>query len=94
MRTYSHSIVTGDFPLMSYTTREIPLTSLITTQEVIRQMPPVGSHKVDGFDRAQGNNPVVFTTVAHHADGADRQEDNEELLRERLGDAVVEKWMY
>ena len=26
---YSHSIVAGGFPLMSYTTREIPFTSLI-----------------------------------------------------------------
>lgn len=48
-----------------------------TTQEVIRQMRPVRSHKVDGFDGTQGDHPIVLTTIAHDAYGTDRQEDGE-----------------
>ncbi len=36
-------------------------------------------HKVDGFYRAQGDNPVVFTTIAHNANRANRQEHGERL---------------
>jgi hypothetical protein len=55
------------------------------TEEVVQQVSPVGGHKVDGFDSAQGNNPVIFATVAHDANRAHRQEH-----RNRLADQVVE----
>ena len=55
------------------------------TEEVVRQMCPVGGHKVDGFDGAKRNDPIIFTTIAHHANGAHRQEHGE-----RLADLVVE----
>lgn len=42
------------------------------TEEVIGQMGPVGCHKVDGLDGAQGNDPVIFAAIAHDADGAHR----------------------
>ncbi|VUJ24739.1 Uncharacterised protein [Klebsiella pneumoniae] len=42
-------------------------------------------HEVDGFHRTQGNHPVVFTAIAHHADGTNRQEHGE-----RLADFVIQ----
>ena len=36
-------------------------------------------HKVDGFHCTQGNDPVVFTAIAHYADGAHRQEHGKRL---------------
>lgn len=36
-------------------------------------------HKVDGFYRTQGDNPVVFAAIAHYANGANRQEHGKRL---------------
>ncbi|PKQ74094.1 hypothetical protein AOX56_20955 [Aeromonas sobria] len=55
------------------------------SQEVVRQVSPVGGHKVDGFDGAKRNDPVIFATVAHDANETHRQEN-----RNRLADQVVE----
>jgi|GEM_PF-7037082 len=84
---YSHSIVPGGLPVTSYTTREIPSTSLTMrdeTQHLVRQVSPAGGHEVDGFDSADDNHVLVATAVAHDADAGDGQID-----RKCLADLVL-----
>ena len=40
---------------------------------------PVGGHEVLALDGADGDDAVVAAGVAHHADGADRQQHGEDL---------------
>ena len=42
-------------------------------------MGPAGSQEIDGFHRAQGDDPGVAAAVADHADGLHRLEDDEGL---------------
>ncbi len=42
-------------------------------------MSPFSGHKVAGLNSSQADNPVVCSTVAHHTDALNRQEDNESL---------------
>jgi len=86
---YSHSITpdAGGLPVTSYTTREIPSTSLTMrdeAQHLVRQVRPAGGHEVDGFDSADGNHVLVATAVAHDADAGDGQ-----IGRKCLADLVV-----
>jgi hypothetical protein len=88
--SHSHSIVAGGLPEMSYTTREIPGTSLTMrcvtpVEKFVRQPRPARRHEIDGLHRTQRNHIVVAPPVAHHADRAHRQEH-----RERLADLVVQ----
>ncbi len=48
-------------------------------EDVVGDPRPVGSHRVLAGDGADGADLPVGAEVAHHADGADRQEDGEEL---------------
>src|SRR5690606_34985650 len=44
------------------------------SQEVIRQVRPVGGHEVDGLHRAQRDHPLVGAGIADHAHRLHRQE--------------------
>eukprot|EP00968_Pinguiococcus_pyrenoidosus_P009963 scaffold775_cov274-Pinguiococcus_pyrenoidosus.AAC.5 len=55
------------------------------SEDLIRHMIPIRRHVVRGRDRAHGNRVLVRTTIAHHSNTSDRQED-----AKRLTDLVVE----
>src|SRR5690606_7758659 len=48
-------------------------------QELVRQVRPAGGHEVDGFYRAQGNDPFIAAGIADHTDRLDRQEHGKGL---------------
>lgn len=48
-------------------------------KKIVWQMSPFSGHKVAGLNSSQADNPVVCSTVAHHTDALNRQEDNESL---------------
>ena len=80
----------GGLLVTSYTTRLMPLTSLMmrvahAAQHVVREGVEVGGHAVGRGDGAQRADVVVGAGVAHHADGAHRQQHGE-----GLPDLVVE----
>jgi hypothetical protein len=82
--SHSHSIVAGGLPLMSYTTRLMPRTSLMMRlltlpQQAVGQLGPVRGHEVLGLHGAQRHHVFVGAAIAHHADALHRQEHGEGL---------------
>jgi hypothetical protein len=48
-------------------------------QHIERHSCPIGRHEILAFDRADRDHAVVTPRIAHHADGADRQQHGEDL---------------
>ncbi len=75
---------------MSYTTRLMPLTSLMMRREIrprtsYGNLRELGGHRVRRGHTAKRHDVLVGPSIAHHPDALDRQEDDE-----RLPDLVVE----
>ena len=87
---YSHSIVAGGFPEMSYVTRDTPWTSLMM-RRATRSRNSYGRRDQRAVMKSMVSTArkcddiVVTASVAHHRDGAHGQENGE-----CLAGAVVE----
>ena len=79
--TSSHSIVLGGLVEMSKQTRLTPFTSLRSGSKCApgfhRASHPIGRHPVLTLDDAERDRVFVGALVAHHPDGANREENGE-----------------